>query len=168
MRTLWCVTRSHFWTGKLIPQMVGRLSAVRSQLSTLLGNYLGRSLLPHQGHTTFPKDSSYPVIDQSRKARLPGPAWDNQGAHPAPELAVGEGRPSLGRHYSAALPLPISCSFHPSPPSHRGCCYCSLAQSCLPLLWPHGLQHARPPYPSPSPEAFSNLCPLSQWCHPTI
>ena len=57
--------------------MVGRLSAVRSQLSTLLGNYLGRSLLPHQGHTTFPKDSSYPVIDQSRKERpgslgLPG------------------------------------------------------------------------------------------------
>ena len=36
------------------------------------------------------------------------------------------------------------------------------------LLWPHGLQHARLPCPSPSPRACSNSCPLSQWCHPTI
>ena len=35
-------------------------------------------------------------------------------------------------------------------------------------LWPHGLQHARPPCPSPSPGACSNPYPLSQWCHPTI
>ena len=35
-------------------------------------------------------------------------------------------------------------------------------------LWPHGLQHARPPCPSPSPGACSNSCPLSQWCHPAI
>ena len=35
-------------------------------------------------------------------------------------------------------------------------------------LWPHGLQHARPPYPSPSPGACSNSCPSSWWCHPTI
>ena len=39
--------------------------------------------------------------------------------------------------------------------------------SCI-WLWPHGLQHARFPYPSPSPEACSNSCPLSQWCHSTI
>ena len=44
-------------------------------------------------------------------------------------------------------------------------CYCSVAQSC-PTLWPHGLQHARPPCLSPSPRAYSNSCPLSQWCHP--
>ena len=35
-------------------------------------------------------------------------------------------------------------------------------------LWPHGLQHARPSYPSPTPRAYSNSCPLSQWCHPTV
>ena len=35
-------------------------------------------------------------------------------------------------------------------------------------LWPHGLQHARPPCPSPAPGVYSNSCPLSQWCHPTI
>ena len=35
-------------------------------------------------------------------------------------------------------------------------------------LWPHGLQRARLPYPSPTPGAYSNSCPLSPWCHPTI
>ena len=35
-------------------------------------------------------------------------------------------------------------------------------------LQPHGLQHARPPCPSPTPEASSNSCPSSQWCHSTI
>ena len=33
---------------------------------------------------------------------------------------------------------------------------------------PHGLQHTRPPCPSPTPVVHSNSCPLSQWCHPTI
>ena len=31
-----------------------------------------------------------------------------------------------------------------------------------------GLQHIRHPCPSPTPGAYSNSCPLSQWCHPTI
>ena len=34
-------------------------------------------------------------------------------------------------------------------------------------LRPHGLQHARLPYPTSAPEAWSNSCPLSRWCHPT-
>ena len=34
-------------------------------------------------------------------------------------------------------------------------------------LWPHGLLHARPPCPSPTPGVYSNSCPLSHWCHPT-
>ena len=42
---------------------------------------------------------------------------------------------------------------------------CSVVSSSL---WPHGLQHARHPCPSPSPRACSDSCPLSQWCHPTI
>ena len=33
---------------------------------------------------------------------------------------------------------------------------------------PHGLRHTRPPCPSPIPGAYSNSCPLSRWCHPTI
>ena len=35
-------------------------------------------------------------------------------------------------------------------------------------LQTHGLQHARPPCPSPTPEACSNSCPLSWWSHPAI
>ena len=35
-------------------------------------------------------------------------------------------------------------------------------------LQPHGLQHARVPWPSLSPRVCSISCPLSQWCHPTI
>ena len=34
--------------------------------------------------------------------------------------------------------------------------------------WPHGLQHARPPCPPPTPGVYSNSCPLSRWCHPAI
>ena len=35
-------------------------------------------------------------------------------------------------------------------------------------LRPHELQHARPPCPSQTPGVYSNSCPWSQWCHPTI
>ena len=35
-------------------------------------------------------------------------------------------------------------------------------------LWPHELQHARPPCPSPTPRIYSNSCPSRWWCHPNI
>ena len=35
-------------------------------------------------------------------------------------------------------------------------------------LRPHGLQQARLPCPSPTPGVYSNSCPSSWWCHPTI
>ena len=35
-------------------------------------------------------------------------------------------------------------------------------------LQPHGQWHARPPCPSPTPGVYSDSCPLSLWCHPTI
>ena len=41
----------------------------------------------------------------------------------------------------------------------------SVVSDCL---LPHGLQHARPPCPSPTPRVYSDSCPLSRWCHPTI
>ena len=40
--------------------------------------------------------------------------------------------------------------------------------SCVWLFWPHGLQRARLPCPSPSTGVCSNSCPLSWWCHPII
>ena len=35
-------------------------------------------------------------------------------------------------------------------------------------LWLHGLQHTRSPCLSPTPRVYSNSCPLSRWCQPTI
>ena len=35
-------------------------------------------------------------------------------------------------------------------------------------LWPRGLQHIRPPCPSPTPGVYSNSCPSSRWCYLTI
>ena len=49
--------------------------------------------------------------------------------------------------------------------------FSSVQFSCSVLsntLRPHGLQHARHPCPSPTPATYSNSCPLSRWCHPTI
>ena len=42
---------------------------------------------------------------------------------------------------------------------------CSVVSNSLRF---HGLQHSRLPCPSPTPGAYSNSCPLSWWCHPTI
>ena len=36
------------------------------------------------------------------------------------------------------------------------------------LFGPHGLQHAGPPCPSPTPGVYPNSCPFSWWCHPVI
>ena len=44
---------------------------------------------------------------------------------------------------------------------------CSVVKSYPSLPLP-GLQHARPPCPSPSPGVCSNPRPLNQWCHPAI
>ena len=41
----------------------------------------------------------------------------------------------------------------------------SLSRVCL---WPHELQHARPPCPLLTPRVHSNSCPSSWWCHPAI
>ena len=48
----------------------------------------------------------------------------------------------------------------PSPPFSRSVVSNSLR--------PHGLQHTRPPCPSPTPRVYSNSFPSSWWCHPTI
>ena len=53
----------------------------------------------------------------------------------------------------------------------------ALLWTCMLLLFsrlvsnslpPHGLEHARLPCPSPTPRVYSNSCPSSWWCHPTI
>ena len=46
--------------------------------------------------------------------------------------------------------------------------FSSIQSLSLVRLWPHELQHARPPCPSPTPGVHPKPCPLSQWCHPAI
>ena len=45
--------------------------------------------------------------------------------------------------------------------------FSSVPQSCQ-TFCPPRLQHARPSCPSPTPGIYSNSCPSSQWCRPTI
>ena len=48
------------------------------------------------------------------------------------------------------------------------CWFDQFSLSCVWLFVTPGLQHTRLPCPSPTPRAYSNSCPLSRWCHPTI
>ena len=77
--------------------------------------------------------------------------------------------PSLVHLWHSCIPL-INIRTLANALAHRiggGVQLFSRVQSCH-SLWPHGLQHTRPPCPSPSPGVYSNSCSLSQWCHPTI
>ena len=77
--------------------------------------------------------------------RLLATPWTT--AYQAP-LSMGFSR----QEYWSGVPLPSPFS-------------CSVVSNSL---QPHGLQHARPPCPSPTPRFYSDSCPFSQWCHPTI
>ena len=53
--------------------------------------------------------------------------------------------------------------------NHRMVLLLMLSRSIMSdALQPHGVQHTRLLCPSLSPGVCSDLCPLSQWCHPTI
>ena len=59
--------------------------------------------------------------------------------------------------------------FHPDFPSVQSLPSVQFSLSVVPdSLQPHGLLHARPPCPSPTPRVHSNSCSSSRWCHPTI
>ena len=40
--------------------------------------------------------------------------------------------------------------------------------SCVQVFVTLWIQYIRPPCPSPTPRVYSNSCPSSHWCHPTI
>ena len=50
----------------------------------------------------------------------------------------------------------------------KKCKYLYICSVMSNSLQPHELQQDRLPYPSLYPRAYSNLCSMSQWCHPTI
>ena len=74
-------------------------------------------------------------------------------------------RYGLGTH---CLTLPESLLCREASVDHH---FSSIQFSCSVMsnsLQPYGLQHTRPPCPSPTPRVYSNSCPWSQWCHPAI
>ena len=90
---------------------------------------------------------------------------------------------SLFIHSSLCLPFPAPVWSLPLPPALLPTSLFLCPWVCFCLAMVHqlssvgsvmsdsvalGLQHARPPCPSPAPRACSNSCPLSWWCHPTI
>ena len=70
----------------------------------------------------------------------------------------------------------IHFKYFPSPPRQIRCSVCLYQLSSVQFrssvmsdsLRPHGLQHARLPCTPLAPRVYSNSCPLSRWCHPTI
>ena len=81
------------------------------------------------------------------------------------EVRAGAGGPSGWNMWQRRLPLLFSAWISlPASSSASFQCCCSVTKLCL-ILWPHGLQHARLPYPSLSPGVCSDSCPLSRWCH---
>ena len=68
-------------------------------------------------------------------------------------------------------PIVYWCEWSVKVPHYYCVTVSSVQFSCLVMsdsLWPHGLQHARPLCPSPTPRAYSKSCLFSRWCHPTI
>ena len=77
------------------------------------------------------------------------------------KLSKGLSSPRFIKQFHKAMHIAISLSVQFSSIQFN----CSVVSDCL---WPHGLQHASLPCPLPTPGVYSNLCPLSPWCHPTI
>ena len=76
-----------------------------------------------------------------------------------------DGRLMSQNNYLIGVWMPVSFI------EHGGCWGCSVQLSHSVVsnsLRPHRLQHARLLCPLPTPGAYSNSCPSSQWCHPTI
>ena len=63
-------------------------------------------------------------------------------------------------------PIPATVPYHRAQVSSS--IVSSVTQSCLTLCNPMNCSTPRPPCPSPTPGVYSNSCPLSWWCHPTI
>ena len=80
--------------------------------------------------------------------------WLNTSHRPTPKGSAPSGR-GAPTFFSANKEVPPRASVQFS---------CSVMSDSL---WSHGLQHARPPCPSPAPGVYSNSCPLSRWCHAT-
>ena len=147
------------------------------QLSLLLSHsVMSDSVRPHGlQHTRLPCPSLSPGVCSNS---CPLSQW----CHPTyfifsrPLLLLSSNFPGIRVFYNEwALcirwPKYWNFSFIVSPSNEYSGMISSVQFSCLVMsdsLWTHGPQHARLPYPSPTPRVYPNSCPLNWWCHPTI
>ena len=116
--------------------------------------------------------------DNIQPWRTPFPIW-NQSVVLCPVLTVASwpayrslkrqvrwsGIPITFRIFHSLLWSTQSKAFCQKPSSFQ---FSSVTQSCETLCNPYGLEHARPLCPLPTPSVYSNSCPSSRWCHPSI
>ena len=95
--------------------------------------------------------------------------WDSPGKNTGLGLPFPSPRGLPDTGIKPTSPVSPELQVDSLPLSHQGSPSVQFSHSVVSSsLWPHGLQHARLPYPSPTPGAYSNSCPSSQWCHPII
>ena len=90
--------------------------------------------------------------------------WDGMPFPPPGNL------PDLGIESMSLISLVLAGRSLPLEPSGKTFMYPDqISRSVMSdSLWPHELQHARPPCPSPTSGVHSDSRPSSQWCHPAI
>ena len=96
--------------------------------------------------------------------------WNLMHTHSVVILRSGAFGKCLG-HQSRTHMIGINTPMEETPQSLPGPLHCSVQFSCSATsdsLLTHGLQHTRPPCPSPTPGVYSNSCPLCRWCHEVI
>ena len=82
--------------------------------------------------------------------------------HPTSTLSGEDEKWGLSRYKEFLIQVFLFLSLFSSIPVQFSCSVVSNS------LQPHGMQHARPPCPIPTPRGYSDSCPLSWCCHPTI
>ena len=95
--------------------------------------------------------------------------WNLMHTHSVVILRSGAFGKCLG-HQSRTHMIGINTPMEETPQSLPGPLHCSVQFSCSATsdsLLTHGLQHTRPPCPSPTPGVYSNSCPSRRWCHST-
>ena len=146
-----------------LPSQPGKLKSFNC--AELIFSYLGSCGSTPHGRDEALDSSQLPHL-ATPEAKRPDrrPRWSVCSRKPRFETShSARPRPSARSHASARGPAHTPC------PRNRPSVQFSRSGSVVSDSWrPNESQHARPPCPSSTPGVYSNSCPSSRWCHPTI